>query len=43
MIPSPDSPAAMMRRIGIVLFACALSFGGEALARLRGNQSSPIY
>ena len=33
----------MMRRIGTVLVACALSFGGEALARPHGNQSSPIY
>jgi hypothetical protein len=33
----------MMRRIGIVVLACALSFGGEALARSHGNQSSPIY
>jgi hypothetical protein len=34
----------MMRRIGTVLLGCALSFGGEAMARPHGNnQSSPIY
>ena len=32
----------MMRRIGTVLLACTLSFGGEALARSY-NRSSPIY
>jgi hypothetical protein len=33
----------MMRRIGTVLLACALSFGGEALVRPHGNWGGPVY
>ncbi len=33
----------MMRRSGIVLLACALSFGGEASARSHSNHSGPVY
>jgi hypothetical protein len=33
----------MIRRIGTVLLACALSFGGEALARSHGNWGGYVY
>jgi hypothetical protein len=34
----------MLRRIGIVVLACALSFGGEAPAKSsHRGQSSPVY
>jgi hypothetical protein len=33
----------MMRRVATALLACALSFGGEALARPHGNETSPRW
>jgi hypothetical protein len=33
----------MVRRIGIVLLACALSFSGEALAGPHAPGSSPVH